>query len=417
MYLFLPFCLTLFGLALLYLYRWRHFPLAARFAEAPAGEADMPAGESGHVTVVIPTCNACDKLAANLPEILRQEFDGRLDVIVVDDNSEDDTIDLLHRLESQYANLRHTGLPPTARYVDREKLAITLGIRAARSPWVVLTRPECAPVSSKWIQTLSQAFRPGCDFVLGYANFVDDGSAVARRAIFERLQRHLFYLRAVRRGRAVGGDECNLALRKQTFVEGRGFADTTYITVGAVDLLVDQLAEPGHTVALMSPEAAVSCPLPSREVLAARRTADVEVACHLSRDGRRLLGSHCVAGWGMICTLVGFLASAAATIALWLSLYATTPLPWSAPDVAEALLRPLTDAEGVQAAVAASSIWGILLLVAALVPVMCLRRSTDCLRERRFGLIIWYYGLCQPARELLFAFRHRLHRRLYRRRM
>ncbi|MBR1733488.1 MAG: glycosyltransferase [Alloprevotella sp.] len=164
-------------LAVLYRTRWRDYSLPARLART-----EKAAGGQPRIAVVIPTADQGAQLAENLPDIFAQEYPD-FEVIVADEGSTDDTPEVLEALRQQYDNLRTTSVPATSRYIDRRKLAIALGIRAAHAPWVVLTRADCAPVSRQWLATLARNFTDGTDLVQGYANYADNHTATARRAI------------------------------------------------------------------------------------------------------------------------------------------------------------------------------------------------------------------------------------------
>ena len=59
-------------------------------------------------------------------------------VIVIDMDSEDETRILLESFELLYPNLQHTFTPHSAHHVDLRRLAVTLGMRAARHTDLVI---------------------------------------------------------------------------------------------------------------------------------------------------------------------------------------------------------------------------------------------------------------------------------------
>lgn len=60
---------------------------------------------------------AHDTLSLHLPALLQQQGTD-YEVVVVDMNSEDNTIELLNSLEEQYPLLKHLSLPLTARNIS-----------------------------------------------------------------------------------------------------------------------------------------------------------------------------------------------------------------------------------------------------------------------------------------------------------
>ena len=161
------------------------------------------------MTVIICCHNEGDALETNLPKIMEQRS-VKFEVVVVDDCSSDSTPEVLKRMENRYSNLRHTFVPVTARYVSHAKLAVSLGVKAARHEWIVMTRPTCAPVTDLWLKAMSSCFAEGTDIVLGYANYADDDTLAAGRAVFERMQYNMtWYLSARHKGVACVLNGCS----------------------------------------------------------------------------------------------------------------------------------------------------------------------------------------------------------------
>jgi len=375
--------------------RWRDYALPARINRRhPLGESgqertDLPETPRRLCSVVIPCHDGAAALAENLPILLEQDFPAeRYEVIVVDDASTDDTADVLKRLENRYPHLRHTFVPPTARFVVRRKLAITLGIRAARSPWVLITLPECRPVGKEWLRTMIRNFTDEVDFVQGYSTFINDGSRRTRRAILENLQYRLMNFRATVRGRAIGGDICNMGLRKSLFLEKRGFADSLTLGFGEGDLLADALAERNRTRLELHPEAMMRRPLPEADALRTERICRRRVIRNLSLRGRLYHFRNAVATWAMHMMMLA--------VAIRLYLLAGQPDSFARYEL-HCLYYDLPL---------------LLLTVAALViPIVLLRKGTGSMGERRYGLMLPWYALAQPWRNGWYRFLAWCHRR------
>lgn len=247
-------------LALLaYLLRWRTYALPARLLSRKAAPGNPACKQA--VSVIVTARNQARELETSLPQILSQKGIA-FEVIVVDDASTDDTEEVIKRFASGHRNLYRTFVPSSMRYIDRQKLAVTLGIRAARHEWVVLTGADCIPASDLWLASMAKHFDDDHDFVLGYANYADDGSCAARRAIYERLKYALRCFSAANKGKAIGGDGSNLGIRKAHFMARKGFSQSLPLTCGEDSLLVDSLASRGRTAIETRPEATVLQQLP-----------------------------------------------------------------------------------------------------------------------------------------------------------
>ena len=225
--------------------------------------------ETPPLTVIIAAHNQAPALRRHLPEILAQEYD-RFEVIVVDMRSTDETKDILERLELQHAHLRHTFVPASARDISVERLALTLGFRAAAHEWVVITHPDCQPASPLWLQRIGETIaqpKRGLqsprlttpDIILGYARYDESRETWLDTKIgFYRLWATIANIQHVLGGHAaVRADACNIAYRKSLFFEHGGFAADQDLQAGAEELLVNHNATVSNTALLLSPAAMV----------------------------------------------------------------------------------------------------------------------------------------------------------------
>lgn len=97
-----------------------------------------------------------DLLEQNLPLFLTQLCQTTYEVIVVDDTSTDETPDILKQLKEQYPNLYTTFMPKTVVNPSRLRLAMSVGIKAAKGERVVLTDIQRPPTSPEWIDGLME---------------------------------------------------------------------------------------------------------------------------------------------------------------------------------------------------------------------------------------------------------------------
>lgn len=229
------------------------------------------------LSIIIPTHNQATALRRHLPLILEQDYD-RFEVIVIDMNSTDETKDVLERFELQDARLRHTSVPASARDISVERLALTLGFRAAIHDWVVITHPDCAPVSQQWLLRFGETIvdphkgmqNPRLkepDMVLGIVRYDEQlNSWLDHKVSFYRLWNEICHINHVLSGHAaVRAEGDNMAYRKRFFLEQNAFASGQGLKAGAEELMVNQTSTPENTALMITPSAMViQESLPSR---------------------------------------------------------------------------------------------------------------------------------------------------------
>ncbi|MBV5343576.1 glycosyltransferase, partial [bacterium] len=107
------------------------------------------------VSVVICARDEADNLRKFLPYFLDQDY-PEFEIIVVNDGSTDDSELLLTNMKEIYPKLRSTFVPYGATNFSTKKLALTLGIKAAKYDWILLTDADCMPDGKSWITNMAR---------------------------------------------------------------------------------------------------------------------------------------------------------------------------------------------------------------------------------------------------------------------
>src|SRR5690606_37441029 len=126
-------------------------------------------------SIIICAKNEELNLQKNLPTVLQQRYGSThtpdYEVIVVNDNSEDDTKYYLRSIEPGYAHYRHIELKQQAKFIPGKKYPLSIGLKGAQHEHVLLTDADCKPASVNWLSVMSQGFREGKEIVLGYGPY------------------------------------------------------------------------------------------------------------------------------------------------------------------------------------------------------------------------------------------------------
>lgn len=206
------------------------------------------------LSVIVYAQNDAEDLIQFLPRILNQDY-PQFEVIVVNDDSTDDSKDILTTLQAQYDNLYHTYVPEGSRNLSHKKLALTLGIKAARYDIVVFTNANCCPADSLWLASLARNFVPGTDIVLGYTSMQSKEKTPHDFGYYtyDKLLFTLRYLSFALIGRPYMGESSNLAYRKELFFKNKGFSKHLHLHYGDDDLFINEIATRENTRVELSP--------------------------------------------------------------------------------------------------------------------------------------------------------------------
>lgn len=220
-------------------------PLVNKFFRTPAidEEGDTTPEQLPGMSVIIIAHGNAKELDDHLSLFLTQDYGPGYEVIVVTSKSDSESEDVL----KQYANNPHlytTFTPDSSRYMSRRKLAITLGVKAAKNEWVVLTDAYCHPASDEWLKAIAGKCTESTNLVLGYTQYDDEASAFSR---FEKLGESFYLFREAQQGTAYRSPGKNIAFRKSEFMAQNGYQGNLKYIYGEYDFLVNKYAKDGCT--------------------------------------------------------------------------------------------------------------------------------------------------------------------------
>lgn len=258
----LSFWILLFGY--LFLSGWvlqLIFSLSIYFRTWLRGRAELK-GRVAHideepgVSVVIYSHNQAELLLHNLPVLLESDY-ANYEIIVVDDASTDDTQDVLTMMEQRSDRFYHTRISDDVRTLSRRKLAILLGIKAARHAIILETQAQCVPASRRWIGMMARNFTPTTDLVLGPVCYEERTGFMSRFYAFDLFHRMLWQFGITLSLFPYSGCGMNLAFRKKLFFEHGGFNKYLGIHPGEDDLFVADMSSRGNTKVECSADAVI----------------------------------------------------------------------------------------------------------------------------------------------------------------
>lgn len=194
------------------------------------------------VSVIVAARNESDNLYELIPIIIDQDY-PKFEIIVVNNQSFDDSRWLLMAFKRQYPNLKIVELEKNKHLRSGKKLPLTLAIRAAQYDHFVFTDADCRPTSNQWLRSMASKFSSKKDIVLGYGPYQKTKGILNSLIRFDTTWIAITYFSfALRRipYMAVGR---NLAYSRKAFDAVGGFRSHYYIVSGDDDLFIQQAAK------------------------------------------------------------------------------------------------------------------------------------------------------------------------------
>ena len=135
------------------------------------------------VSIIVTYHEQRPQLDRLLPVLLSQQYVGEYEVIVVDMVHDKDTEEWLEEMEIHYPHLRHTFCPSSARGIDIQRLALTLGAKASNYEWLVIMPADAVLPSEDWLSRLTSYCSDGVDVVIG---------TKVRKSLWSRIKSSIF---------------------------------------------------------------------------------------------------------------------------------------------------------------------------------------------------------------------------------
>ena len=214
------------------------FLRSLRFQKTETAENQPP------VSILITAHDNLAELERNLPMFLRQQYTVDYQVIVVCQSTDGETQDFLKRTAAENPHLYYTYIPESSRYMSRKKLQITLGVKAAKHEWIILTEPNCRPSNDKWLQTMARQCQDPNHLVLGYVALDEETKSVRR---FDSIRKAYYVLRRAQQTYGYRSHMPNVAFRKSDFMKEQGYQGNLEYVRGEYDFLVNKYALCGDT--------------------------------------------------------------------------------------------------------------------------------------------------------------------------
>lgn len=230
------------------------------------------------VSIVIITHEEQGMLSQHLPAMLSQQG-LEYEVLVVDMNSKDDTIEYLKSLEKSMPHLRHLSLPTSAKDISKERLALLLGVKSALSGQVLITNPEMEVRDEQWLAGITKRWEDGKTFLYIPTQRTTDRQLSARHDSW----RQALYLRQAQKKGLFRAGSAVIGINREAYITHDAPAQLLALKTGVLDMYMSQVANRENTTILTEPELIPKLTAKhSHRYWRQKRLFDVETRRHLS---------------------------------------------------------------------------------------------------------------------------------------
>ena len=206
------------------------------------------------ISVIVCAKNEEENVIKYIPLLAEQDYPD-FEIILIDDDSSDETLTVFEDFEKQYSNIRLVKVKNNEAFWGNKKYALTLGIKSAKKDYLLFTDADCYPTSKNWITAMSSQFTMQKTIVLGYGGYEKIAGSFLNKIIrFETLLTAVQYFSWAKMGHPYMGIGRNLAYKKEVFFDVNGFISHIQVRSGDDDLFINEAANGRNTTISFAPE-------------------------------------------------------------------------------------------------------------------------------------------------------------------
>ena len=193
------------------------------------------------VSVVVCGFNEEQYWEALVDKLLDQDYPN-FEIVLVNDQSTDNTKFIFKQWEN-HPKIKLVDIGEDIKKGLGKKFALTLGIKAAKYDYLLLTDADCYPRDKDWISSMAQHFS-NKTIVLGYGAYEKHKGLLNKLVRFDTFQVAMQYFSYALIGKTYMGVGRNLAYKKSLFFDNKGFATHLHLPSGDDDLFIKEVASP-----------------------------------------------------------------------------------------------------------------------------------------------------------------------------
>lgn len=209
-------------------------------------------GQGRGISVVIVMNDDYPYVENTLPLLLGQDYElyEVIAVFVGNNNDFAETLEMIAEVEPKFVTTRIKQHPL---FPISNKMALNLGIKAARYDNIVITTSAARPVSSRWLSLMARGFDKS-EIVIGYCG-VEPQKGLADKIIrSSRMFSSLLYITAAIRKKPYRATIHNMGFSKELYFRHKGFGHLN-LNLGEDDLFMQQLFTGDNYTIVMHPRA------------------------------------------------------------------------------------------------------------------------------------------------------------------
>jgi cellulose synthase/poly-beta-1,6-N-acetylglucosamine synthase-like glycosyltransferase len=202
------------------------------------------------ISIVVAAKNEAENISQLIAALDSQNYDAsKYEVIIVDDDSTDDTFNIVTNLILDKKNFSIVKAENKIYY--GKKGALDIGIKKTKYPYILITDADSIP-EKDWIKSFAEKFSEGNDFLFGIAPYLESKSITNLITRFENLRAHILTFSLANIGLPYSAAARSFGFSKDAFQKLSGYKNTTETLSGDDDLLLREAIKNNFKVGLVT---------------------------------------------------------------------------------------------------------------------------------------------------------------------
>jgi len=131
------------------------------------------------VSVIIAVRNGEKNINRLLNALKNQTYNGEMEFIIVDDESVDETFDIIHEFIQIDPRFKYISSKDGNLKLGLKKRALDIGIKNSQNDHLLFTDIDCI-IQDLWIEAMIADFTDGTDYLIGYSEAIDVTTSASR---------------------------------------------------------------------------------------------------------------------------------------------------------------------------------------------------------------------------------------------
>lgn len=198
------------------------------------------------VSVILAVKNEAHLIKCNLRSFLEQNYNN-YEVIVVNNNSEDNTASLLKEYQHVYPHLKVVNISTNQVNVLEKKMSLAVGIKSAQHEIILLSDIGSTPKSVYWIREMAKHYLENRYVVLGYAAYEKNNTLLNTIIRYDNTHTAICYFSYALSGFPYRGNARNLSYPRSLFLSNYNYILLYNSQVIDEDLFANQIMNKKNT--------------------------------------------------------------------------------------------------------------------------------------------------------------------------